>query len=204
MLRHLGAFAFFPLGIIDSSFIPLPGGMDALLIILVASRKDLWIYYTLMCTAGSVLGGYLTYHVTLKSGREPLERKLGKNRAEKVFRYFERWGFWSVFLAAIAPPPVPTAALIATAGALQYSRNYFLMALTSARLLRFTLVAWVASRYGRHIFHFFGRYYQPALWTLVGLGITGGLVTVGYYLRHRHHKEGSNKPRSDVPAGKAA
>ena len=47
---NLGALGFIPLGLLDSSFIPLPGSMDVLTIILSAQRADLWLFYAVMAT----------------------------------------------------------------------------------------------------------------------------------------------------------
>ena len=185
LVRRFGAFAFIPVGLLDNSVIPLPGSMDALLIVLAASHKELWWYYVLWATLGSVIGGFVSYHIAAKGGKDTLQKKLGENRAKKAFGFFERWGFWSVFFGAVAPPPVPTVFFLGTAGALQYPRKWFLVALTTGRLLRFTLVAWIASRYGRHIFSFFSKYYRPAFWTLLVLGIIGGIAALIWYKRFR-------------------
>jgi len=72
---HLGGLGFIPLGLLDSSVIPLPGSMDILTIVLSARKKELWLYYALMATIGSVIGGYTTYRLARKGGKETLERK---------------------------------------------------------------------------------------------------------------------------------
>jgi membrane protein YqaA with SNARE-associated domain len=185
LVRRFGAFAFIPVGLLDNSVIPLPGSMDALLIVLAASHKELWWYYALMATLGSVIGGFVSYHIAAKGGKDTLEKKLGEKRAKKAFSFFERWGFWSIFFGAVAPPPVPIVFFLGTAGALQYPRKWFLVALSLGRLLRFALVGWVASRYGRHIFSFFSKYYRPAFWTLLVLGIAGGIAALVWYKRFR-------------------
>ena len=70
---QLGGLGFIPLGLLDSSVIPLPGSMDVLTIVLYARKKELWFYYALMATIGSVIGGYLTYRLARKGGKETLE-----------------------------------------------------------------------------------------------------------------------------------
>jgi membrane protein YqaA with SNARE-associated domain len=193
LVRRFGAFAFIPVGLLDNSVVPLPGSMDALLIVLAASHKELWWYYALMATLGSVIGGFVSYHLAAKGGKDTLEKKLGEKRAKKAFSFFERWGFWSVFFGAVAPPPVPIVFFLGTAGALQYPRKWFLVALSLGRLLRFALVGWIASRYGQHIFSFFGKYYKPAFWTLLVFGIIGGIAALIWYKRFRNrHPEGTD------------
>ena len=120
VLSKLGGPGLILLGLADNSVIPLPGSMDALTIVLSAARKDLWWYYAIMATIGSVAGGYLTYRLGVKGGKETLEKKISKRRAEKVYRIFERYGFWSVSVGAICPPPVPIVPFLIAAGAMHY------------------------------------------------------------------------------------
>jgi membrane protein YqaA with SNARE-associated domain len=57
-LRRWGGAGLTALGIVDSSVIPIPGGMDLLTVLLAASTRNLWLYYTFISTIGSVTGGY--------------------------------------------------------------------------------------------------------------------------------------------------
>src|SRR5258708_34739199 len=95
-LLHLGGIGLIPLGVLDSSVVPIPGSMDFATILLSARDKHLWFYYALMATAGSVLGGYLTYRLARKGGKEAMEKKLSKRNVNKVVRRFERWGFAAI------------------------------------------------------------------------------------------------------------
>jgi membrane protein YqaA with SNARE-associated domain len=183
--RRFGPLAFFGLGLADNSVIPLPGSMDALAIFFAASKPEWWWYYALMATAGSLFGAYVDYGVAQKGGHATLDKRLGRKRAERARAYFDRMGFWSIFIGALAPPPTPTGAIILVAGALEYPMGNFIAAIMSARLIRYFVVTWIASHYGRAIFQFFSRYYKLALYSLVGLAVVGGVVGLVYYLRQR-------------------
>ena len=148
VVRRFGAFAFFPLGLLDMSFLA-PGSFDALLIVLTAAHKELWWYYALMATAGSVFGTWPSFQIGRKGGEQALEKRLGARRSKKIFSAFQRWGFWSMFVGAVAPPPMPASAFVLAAGALHYPWPRFLLAWTLGRLLRFGLLAWITARYGR-------------------------------------------------------
>lgn len=174
------------LGLADNSIIPLPGSMDVVTILLAAHERRLWWYYAVMATAGAVLGGYVTYSLARRGGKEALERRLSKKSASKVYADFERWGFLAVALPAVLPPPVPIVPFLLAAGALQYSPRKFLSALALGRAVRFTIVAALGAIYGRHIVKFLARYYAPALWTLLALAVLGGLFSlVGYWRREK-------------------
>jgi membrane protein YqaA with SNARE-associated domain len=185
-LRRLGGVGLVLLGLADSSIVPLPGSMDVLTIYLAARHHDLWWYYAAMATIGAVAGGYITYSLARKGGKEAFERKLSKKRAEKVFERFERWGFGAVAVPALLPPPFPIVPFLLAAGAMQYSRKRFVAALALGRAIRFTIVAGLGALYGRHIVRFFSRYYKPALFVLIGLAVTGGVVALIQYYRYRN------------------
>src|SRR5437016_518722 len=182
-LVHLGGPGLILLGIADSSVVPMPGSMDALTIWLAASNRDLWVYYAAMAVAGSVIGGYLTYALARKGGKEAFERKFSKKKANKVFRTFERWGFWAVTMAALLPPPFPTVPFLLAAGALQYSRKKFLLALTVGRGLRYGLLGYFGVLYGRHFLRFFNKYSKPTIYVLIGMAIAAGIAALVTYLR---------------------
>ncbi len=188
-LRKLGGPGLILLGLVDNSVIPLPGSMDAFTIILSAAHKDLWWYYAIMATIGSVIGGYLTYRLGTKGGKETLEKKISKRRAQKVYHIFERHGFWSVSVGAICPPPMPIVPFLIAAGAMHYPLRKFLSALALGRAVRYTLLAYFGSIYGRHIIHWLKRYYQPALYVLIALAVAGGVVGFYFWRRYRSRQQ---------------
>ena len=186
---RLGGPGLVLLGIADNSVVPLTGSMDVLSIWLAASHRDLWPYYAFMATAGAVLGGYITYSLARKGGKQAIEHKLNASMARKVFRRFERWGFWTVVVSAILPPPFPIVPVLLAAGALQYSRSKFVGALALGRGIRYSLVAGFGSLYGDQIEAFFSRYYKLALLILIGLASVGGILTLLRYLHLRRNRE---------------
>src|SRR5579872_3712140 len=180
-LKQLGGVGLIALGIADASLVPLPGSIDALTVVMAASNRGWWPYYAAMSTIGSVIGGYLTYRLGQKGGKESLEKKISKPKLEKIYKKFEKGGFGAVFIPALLPPPVPMVPFVLTAGAMEYPPKKFLAALTSGRAIRFAIVAWLASIYGKSILGFLQRYYQPILWTLVALAVLGGMGAFWFY-----------------------
>src|SRR5438270_7957901 len=120
-LIRLGGPGLILLGIADNSVVPLTGSMDVLTIWLAAGHRDIWPFYALMATIGAVAGGYITYALGRTGGKETIERKLKKDKAEKLLKRVDRWGFWSVMVGALLPPPFPLVPVLLAAGALQYS-----------------------------------------------------------------------------------
>jgi membrane protein YqaA with SNARE-associated domain len=177
-LERLGGLGLILLGFADNSVIPMPGSMDALTVILSAHQKTWWPYYALMATIGGVVGGYATYALGEKSSEAALEKKLPRKKAERIYKLFSKHGFWSLFMPALLPPPMPYSPFLLVAGALKYPKRNFLIAVGSGRTIRYFLLAWLGSKYSEQIFGFFHKYYQSLLWGLIGLAVIGGIAVL--------------------------
>jgi membrane protein YqaA with SNARE-associated domain len=187
--RRVGGPGLIVLGVVDNSAIPIPGSQDAMTIILAASEKTWWPYYALMATAGAVLGGYITYRLARKEGKAILERRVSRRKAQKVYRTFEKWGFGAVVIPALLPPPLPMFPFLLAAGALQYSRGKFIAALAIGRGIRYTLLAFLAVRYGRSILGWIVEYREPILIAGISMAVA---ATAFFLLRYKRSKRPSH------------
>ncbi len=201
-IQKFGGPGLIAVGIIDSSVIPFPGGMDFFTILLSMSHRNLWWYYAIMATIGSVIGSYFTYRVGEKGGEETLEKKISKKRAEKVYKMFEKRGFMAVAIGAALPPPVPIAPFFVAPGVLKYPLHKFLSAVVMGRAIRYGAIAYLASIYGHAVFHWMYRYYKPLLYILVSLAVVGALVGLYYWRRFQQHKK--REAGDSAPSRKAA
>jgi membrane protein DedA with SNARE-associated domain len=188
-IHRLGGPGLILLGIIDNSAIPVPGSMDLFVVVLSSHNQQWWFYYALMATVGAVVGGFITYRLAKKGGRETLEKKIGKKKAAKVYRWFKHGGFFAVAAGASLPPPFPTFPVLLTAGALQYPAKNFTAALATGRGVRYFALAYLGRVYGRAIVHWFARYYQPFLYVLIALAILAGIGIAIYFLWRRARKQ---------------
>jgi membrane protein YqaA with SNARE-associated domain len=201
-VHRLGGLGLIAVGIADNSVVPLPGSMDVFTIWLAASNRNLWFYYAIMATAGALAGGYLTYALARKGGKEAVEHRFDKKKAEKLFNKFEKRGFWTIAIACMMPPPFPLVPVLIAAGALQYDRKKFLAAIAAGRGIRFTVVAGMGAIYGDAIVGFFRQYYRPALYTLLGLAAVGSALAIYQYVKYRQRRRGLGLQHS--PSRKAA
>jgi membrane protein DedA with SNARE-associated domain len=76
---------------------------------------------------------------------------------------------------------------VLAAGALQYSVQKFLTALTVGRMARFALLAFLAARYGRRMLTYFSRQGHPVLVTVIGL-IAAALAAFFVYFAGRRKR----------------
>ncbi len=177
-LLHLGGIGLIPLGVLDSSLVPVPGSMDVATILLSARERHLWFYYAVMATAGSVLGAFITYRLARKGGQEALTKRFPKRKVDKVLKTFERWGFAALAVPAMLPPPFPLVPFVIAAGAMQYSLGKFLAAMTVGRFVRYSILAYLGATYGRHILSLFSRHADTTLLVAVGLGVAALIIVL--------------------------
>src|ERR1700751_4676566 len=194
-IRHQGGPGLVILGLADNSIIPLPGSMDVLTIWFAVHHHSMWWYYAMMATLGSLIGGYITYRLARKGGKATLKHRLGKKNTESIYTRFERWGFWAIFVPALLPPPFPFVPFLVAAGAMQYSRQKFVAALSLGRSLRYFLLAYLGVLYGRHFLRFFNKYTKPTLYVFIAFSVIAGVIALVSYLRYRNEgKSAENVP----------
>ena len=184
-IYRLGGIGFIPLGLLDNSLIPVPGSMDLLTIFLSARSEELWPYYAFMATIGSLIGGYVTYRLARKGGKRALEHRFPRGTLQKVYKNFDRWGFGAIAIPALLPPPVPIIPSLLAAGALQYPSRKFLFALALGRTIRYTLLAFLAARYGRRIIASIVRFGHPVLLAIIAAIVTAILILLYFGLGKR-------------------
>ena len=172
-LRRWGGPGLLVLGVVDSSLIQTLGSLDIFNALLAARHRDLWWFYALMSTVGSVIGAYLMYRMASKAGMGWLQSKLGEKRVARVNAMLQRWGVAAVVIAVIAPPPFPSSPFFVAAGALKFPIRKYMTAVVAGRAFRYSLVAWIASHYSRHIIRVLRH---PDRYLAITLGITAALV----------------------------
>jgi len=177
-LTHLGALGLFSVAVIDSSVIPLPlpGSTDLLLMWLVAHNGDPWLLAP-CAVAGSILGGYTTWHIGRRGGEEALRRYVPVRLLGRVVSWVERHRILAVFLPALLPPPIPLLPFALASGALGVSRGRFLVVFGAARSLRYSFIAWLGVTYGRRMIRLFSGTLQK--WSTPLLSMFVGLLMIG-------------------------
>ena len=201
-IQRLGGPGLIAVGIIDSSVIPFPGGMDFFTLLLAMSHREPWWHYAIMATIGSVIGSYFTYRVGEKGGEATLEKNISRRRVKKIYAMFEKRGFLTVAIGSVLPPPVPIVPFFLVPGAMKYPLKKFFLAVVIGRSIRFAAMAYLGSIYGRTVFRWMHHYYLPILYTLLALVVVAAVVGLYYWRRFQQHKK--PKAGKSGPAEEAA
>jgi membrane protein YqaA with SNARE-associated domain len=199
---HLGVLGLFLVSAIDASVIPLalPGSTDLLLLWLVSHSGNPWLLVS-SAVAGSLAGAYTTWSIGQKGGQAALERWVPARILKSIVGWVKRHPILAVFFPPILPPPIPLAPFLLASGALGVSRRAFLLTFGAARTLRYSFVAWLAVKYGRHIVRAWSgtleKWQTPLLWVFVAVVVLG--VTLGILKLRRHSSPGGAEDQARQP-----
>jgi membrane protein YqaA with SNARE-associated domain len=147
-LIALGPLGVFLLAFFDSLGVPLPGGVDTLLVV-VSNQRPEWAYWCAgLATLGSLLGSMALFLLARKGGQKYLEKVTIGNRGQRFRRWFGRYGLVTVFVPAISVIPMPLKAFVACAGVLGIRPQAFALTILAARVPRYLFLAWLGREMG--------------------------------------------------------
>jgi membrane protein YqaA with SNARE-associated domain len=179
-LITFGAFGLFVVAVLDSTFVPLPSSVDALMLLLSATYPSWMLLYAFMATSGSALGCLILYLISRRAGARALNR-FSEAKRGRVKNWIERYDMFAVLAATLLPPPFPFKLFVVTAGVFRFSLVRFMLAIIVGRGLRFLLEGYFAVRYGAQAKEILAKYYP---W--IGLGLVVGIV--GFVLLRQKFK----------------
>lgn len=163
--RYLALLSF-----AESSFFPIPP--DAMLApMALAERRRAW-RYAAVTTIASVLGGLAGYAIGALAFDliGPWLQDLGQwDKYLTVREWFERWGFWAVFLAGFTP--IPYKLFTIAAGVIFMPLVPFILASLIGRGGRFFLVAGIIVVGGEPMEKFLRRYVDIIGWIMVAAAV---------------------------------
>ncbi len=136
----------FLLAAVDSGGIPLPVGVDLLVVALALEDAGAGLLGAALATAGSTLGCLFLYQVGRKGGEVYLDRKV--RRAGRFRAWYHRYGLLTVLVPVLVPAPLPTKIFVLLAGAMNASRAGFLGVVAAGRAMRYGGLAWLGGELG--------------------------------------------------------
>ncbi|MFQ5442971.1 MAG: YqaA family protein [Thermodesulfobacteriota bacterium] len=176
-----GAVALFILAFAESSFFPIPP--DILLIALCLSLARRSLYFALICSVGSVLGGVFGYAIGLYFMKFIGYNIIGFYGLTDKFDYiqtlYRNYDAWAVGIAGFTP--IPYKVFTITAGAFKINFIVFVLASFVSRAARFFIVALLIRRYGEPIKEFIDRYFN-ILTLLFAALLIGGFILIKFVI----------------------
>ena len=146
-----GAKGLFLLALLDGAGVPVPGGVDALLVLLAAQLPDAVIRLVLSAIVGSTIGNLFLFWIARKGEEMYLERHTLSPSGARFRRWFQHYGLLTVFIAALVPLPVmPMKIFVVCAGALGSAPLEFVGTFLLARLLRYSALGYLGHKMGDH------------------------------------------------------
>jgi membrane protein YqaA with SNARE-associated domain len=177
-----GVPALFVLAFAESSFFPVPP--DVLLIALAISIPAKSMYYALVCSVGSVLGGMAGYLIgsefMASVGHEIIRLYGFTDKWELVGSLYNRYAAWAVGIAGFTP--IPYKVFTIAGGAFNIDFFVFVIASVISRSARFFLVAGLIYFFGPAIRGFIERYFNILAVVFVVL-LIGGFALVKYSIQ---------------------
>ncbi|MDD5331377.1 MAG: DedA family protein [Candidatus Nanoarchaeia archaeon] len=180
--QPLGSLGLFVLAFIESSFFPVPP--DILLIILCLADPKNALWFSLVCTVGSVLGAIFGYGIGYVGGRPILNKLFKQEKIDKVHRLFEKHGGLAIFIAGFTP--IPYKVFTIASGVFYIKLRTLIIYSIIGRGLRFFLVGGLIMFFGNPIIAFIDKYFET-ISLLVGIVVIA--VAYWYWRRRKRIKQ---------------
>jgi membrane protein YqaA with SNARE-associated domain len=172
----------FVLAFAESSFFPIPPDVLMVALGVVAPERALW--FGLICTAGSVIGGAFGYGIGLWGGRPILYRFFSTSKIQAVEKLYDRYNAWATGIAGLTP--IPYKVFTIGGGAFKINFKIFMVASIAARGFRFMAEGVLLYFFGESIRDFLFTYFN---WLSIAFVV---LLVGGFWLVHLYGKRASS------------
>lgn len=164
----------------ESSFFPIPP--DTILIPLALINSRLALFYALLTTIFSVIGGIFGYFIGNKGGKPIVNKFISDEKLYKVKLYYNKYDAWAIILAAFTP--IPYKIFTIAAGLFDLNIKKFIIASTIGRGGRFFIVSGLIFIFGPQIKYFLTNYFE--IFTIAfSLLLVGGFLVINYLLKKK-------------------
>ena len=165
-LLAFGIPGLFAIAFIDSAGIPLPGGVDLVVMLLAWQRPEFFVPVAFVAAIGSTAGCWMLYRISNAAGKKMLKR-FSSRKQELVIEKLRRNDMLAMFVAMLGPPPFPTKLFILIAGVIKMDWRRFIAAVFIGRLIRYFAGAYLAMRVGDRAVETLQQHYSEITIVLV-------------------------------------
>jgi membrane protein DedA with SNARE-associated domain len=175
-LVAMGPVGVFFLALLDSAGIPLPGGVDALLVVVANRAPSLGYLCAGLATLGSLIGSMVLFWLARRGGQRYLEKIADGPRGRRFRNWFARYGLVTVFVPCISVIPMPMKAFVACAGAFGIRPLQFAAIVLAARIPRYFFLAWLGQEMGENASVWIKQHTLPFALGLLAIALISVLV----------------------------
>ena len=161
----------------ESIVFPIPP--DPLVIAIGVASPGTAIWVAALATIASVAGAFLGQWLGRRFGRPLLHRLVAESKVERAEELFNKYGVWTIILAAITPIPYKVFAILA--GVMALPVRPFLIASLIGRGARLMTIGVLVFLFGEEIQVFIDGNFE----LIMIAGGVGLVVTVALYLAYR-------------------
>ncbi len=180
-LMAWGPIGVFVLAIIDSAGIPIPMGVDVLVVTLGTAGLRRAFLVAALAVIGSLIGNLILFSIARKGREAYLRRHLESPRARRFHNWFLEYGLLTVFIPALVPLPLPLKIFVISAGAMGVSRHAFLLTILAARVPRYFGLAYLGATVGEASLNWIAAHLLP-----LSLGAVALFVALYLLIKYRH------------------
>jgi membrane protein YqaA with SNARE-associated domain len=154
--------------ILDGAGLPIPGGVDALIVFLAARTPDDAWTFAAVAVMGSVIGNFFLFTMARRGGEYYLRKRSSHPRSQRFRRWFDKYGLLTVFTSALVPLPImPMKIFVLCAGALGSRPLNFLGVFLLGRIPRYFGLAYLGMSMGAQAM----QYIRDHVWHLTGIAV---------------------------------
>jgi membrane protein YqaA with SNARE-associated domain len=171
-LAKLGFWGVGAVALLDSSTIPVP--MDLILAGYVWADKGHFLFYCLLASLGSAVGGLLPYGLGRAGGELFLLKRVNRERFERMRIRFENQEFLAMMIPSMLPPPTPWKAFVFAAGVFEMQVVLFMVAVFCGRMVRWLVLSLLVLKLGPDAVSLVEHH------SLTALAVVGSLAIAGF------------------------
>ena len=145
---RFGPWGLFVVAFADSSFVPLPQAVDALIIAQAIAAPSTAYQGAALAIAGSLAGSVVLYELARRGGRRIVEKRISPRVMTRVRQQIEKYGVLVLLAPTLIPFPLPMAPVVIAAGLFHMQLSRFIIVIVFGRVVRYFGETYLALRYG--------------------------------------------------------
>jgi len=165
----LGAPGLVLVAFLDSSFLPLPGITDVLLVVMVTRHPAGMLLLAAAAAVGSIAGCLVLHYLGRKGGEAFVRKRFTGDKTERAMATLRRHGVMAVLVPCLLPPPAPFKIFVLLAGAIGISASRLATAIAIGRGVRYVALGLLAVQYGDRAVAYMREH--GTVVSLVGVGV---------------------------------